>query len=239
MILAELEVFHSRPVAPTRRVALGAVHLPMDPPPGHGATLLAAIAAAHAPAIDGESADEYRRLLRQIDRGQRIAQPRLRYQEDRVGLTRSVHRLVADGSKLRFRLERASGSAEQHLLAVAYACAPMPDAARRAAVTAVEVGMQWRGALDARFVSRVLGRSTTASMPVLALSDPEGWARRVLAGNAALLLVTDAQGPLSKTVVQRRFREQLRDAHPDHGGEREGAAERIADLTEARRILLA
>lgn len=233
MILAELEVFHSRPVAPTRRVALGAVHLPMDPPPGHGATLLAAIAAAHAPAIDGESADEYRRLLRQIDRGQRIAQPRLRhrYQEDRVGLTRSVHRLVADGSKLRFRLERASGSAEQHLLAVAYACAPMPDAARRAAVTAVEVGMQWRGALDARFVSRVLGRSTTASMPVLALSDPEGWARRVLG--------IEAQGPLSKTVVQRRFREQLRDAHPDHGGEREGAAERIADLTEARRILLA
>lgn len=233
MILAELEVFHSRPVAPTRRVALGNLHLPMDPPPGHGATLLAAVSAAHAPGLDGESSDEYRRLLRHIDRGQRIAQPRLRhrFQEDRVGLTRSVHRLVADGSKLRFRIERASGSAEQHLLAAAYACATMPDASRRAAVTAIEVGMQWRGALDARFVSRVLGRSTTASMPVLALSDPEGWARRVLG--------LDADGPLSKNVVQRRFREQLRDAHPDHGGEREGAAERIADLAEARRILLA
>jgi hypothetical protein len=43
---------------------------------------------------------------------------------------------------------------------------------------------------------------------------------------------------LSKTTVQRRFREALRDAHPDHGGEHTGAADRIADLAEARRILL-
>jgi hypothetical protein len=38
--------------------------------------------------------------------------------------------------------------------------------------------------------------------------------------------------------VQRQFREMLRAAHPDHGGAHEDAAERIADLTEARRILL-
>ncbi len=216
MLLAELEVFHSRPVAPTRRVALGHVLLPMEPPPGHGATLLAAITAAHAPALDTDSFDEYRRLLRQIDRGQRIAQPRLRhrFQEDRVGLTRSTHRLLADGSSLRFRVEKLAGSAEQHLLAVAYACAPMPEAARRAAVAAVEVGLQWRGALDARFVSRVLGRSSTASLPLLALSDPDGWARRILG------FTTDA--PLSKTAVQQRFRERLRDAHPDHGGTSDG-----------------
>lgn len=232
MILAELEVFHSRPVAPTRRVALGALHLPMDPPPGHGATLLAAIAAAHGPALDVDSFEEYQRLLRQIDRGQRIAQPRLRhrFQEDRIGLTRSVHRLIADGSALRFRVEKVAGSAEQHLLAVAYACAPMDEAARRAAIVAIEVGLQWRGTLDARFVSRVLGRSSTASLPALALTDPEGWARRILG--------LDTDGPLSKTLVQRRFRERLRDAHPDHGGRSEGAAERIADLAEARRILL-
>ena len=34
MILAELEVFHSRPIAPTRRVALGRKHLPLHPAPG-------------------------------------------------------------------------------------------------------------------------------------------------------------------------------------------------------------
>jgi hypothetical protein len=39
--------------------------------------------------------------------------------------------------------------------------------------------------------------------------------------------------------VQRRFRELLRAAHPDHGAAHDGAAQRIADLTEARRILLA
>jgi hypothetical protein len=39
--------------------------------------------------------------------------------------------------------------------------------------------------------------------------------------------------------VQRRFRAALRDAHPDHGGVVDDAAQRIADLSEARRILLA
>jgi curved DNA-binding protein CbpA len=38
--------------------------------------------------------------------------------------------------------------------------------------------------------------------------------------------------------VQRRFRRLLRMAHPDHGGEVDGAAERIAELTEARELLL-
>ena len=39
--------------------------------------------------------------------------------------------------------------------------------------------------------------------------------------------------------IQRQFREMLRAAHPDHGGVHDDAAGRIADLTEARRILLA
>ena len=43
--------------------------------------------------------------------------------------------------------------------------------------------------------------------------------------------------PSSKE-VRSRFRELLMDAHPDHGATTSGAAQRIADLTEARRILL-
>ena len=39
--------------------------------------------------------------------------------------------------------------------------------------------------------------------------------------------------------VQRQFRDLLRVAHPDHGGDSDDAAQRISDLTEARRILLA
>jgi len=41
-----------------------------------------------------------------------------------------------------------------------------------------------------------------------------------------------------REAIQRQFREMLRAAHPDHGGSSDGAADRIADLTEARRILL-
>jgi curved DNA-binding protein CbpA len=38
--------------------------------------------------------------------------------------------------------------------------------------------------------------------------------------------------------VQRRFRRLIRLAHPDHGGESVGAAERMAELSEARELLL-
>jgi curved DNA-binding protein CbpA len=38
--------------------------------------------------------------------------------------------------------------------------------------------------------------------------------------------------------VQRRFRRLLRLAHPDHGAADAGAAERIAELAEARELLL-
>jgi hypothetical protein len=183
--------------------------------------------------LDADLADDYTRLLRQIDRGQRISQPRLRhrFQQDRIGLTRSTHRLLAEGSRLRFRIEKGTGTPEQFLLAAAYACAPLSIAERTAAIAAINVGLTWRGALDGRFVSRVLGRSTNAAMPALALSDPVGWALRILG--------IEADTNLSKATVQRRFRERLRDAHPDHGAKNDGAAERIADLAEARRILLA
>ena len=38
--------------------------------------------------------------------------------------------------------------------------------------------------------------------------------------------------------VLRRFRRLVRLAHPDHGAEHGGAAERIVELGEARRVLL-
>jgi hypothetical protein len=183
--------------------------------------------------LEPELADDYTKMLRQIDRGQRIAQPRLRhrFQQDRIGLTRSTHRLMVEGPRLRFRIDKGTGTPEQFLLAAAYACAPMAIADRAAAIAAINVGVAWRGALDGRFVSRVLGRSTNAAMPALALSDPVGWAMRILG--------IEADAKVSKATVQRRFRERLRDAHPDHGAKNDGAAERIADLAEARRILLA
>jgi DnaJ-class molecular chaperone len=39
--------------------------------------------------------------------------------------------------------------------------------------------------------------------------------------------------------VLRRFRQLVRDAHPDHGATAVNAGERISELTQAKRILLA
>ena len=44
--------------------------------------------------------------------------------------------------------------------------------------------------------------------------------------------------PSSKE-VKAKFRDRLREAHPDHGGDEMKAAVSIDDLGEARRILLA
>src|SRR6202023_715892 len=46
VLLAELEVRHSRPIAPTRRLALGSLYLPTDPLPGFGGLLLAGLVGA-------------------------------------------------------------------------------------------------------------------------------------------------------------------------------------------------
>jgi hypothetical protein len=78
MILAELEVYHSRPVAPTRRVALGRFTLPVDPPPGFGGILLGGVVARNVGLIDPDLLPELNRLMIQLENGLRISQPRLR-----------------------------------------------------------------------------------------------------------------------------------------------------------------
>ena len=57
MLLAELEIRHSRAVAPTRRVALGERWLPTDPAPGYGGILLGGIVATHLGDVDAEFPD--------------------------------------------------------------------------------------------------------------------------------------------------------------------------------------
>jgi hypothetical protein len=233
MILAELEVCHSRPIAPTRRIALGERHLPIDPPPGFGGLLLAGIVATFAARLDDELFDELGRLVRQIERGQRVPQPRLRhrFQHDLIGLTRVRHRLHGDGELLRFDIDAGSATPAQHVLGAVYAVADMRAAVRHRLVEALHVSMHWNGPVGLDFVARVTGHITTAGVSPLALRDPAGWAR--------LTLGIRLDEELTNAVVQSRFRDQLRHVHPDHGGKVEGAAQRIAELAEARRILLA
>ncbi|MEJ7561563.1 MAG: hypothetical protein WKF45_03455, partial [Ilumatobacteraceae bacterium] len=62
MLLAELEVWHTRPTAPTRRVALGNLVLPADPPPGFGGLLLGAVVAAHVRDVHEDLVPDLHRL---------------------------------------------------------------------------------------------------------------------------------------------------------------------------------
>jgi hypothetical protein len=241
VILAELEVFHSRPIAPTRRVALGRTNLPVTPAPGFGGLLLGGVVASHIDGLDPELFDDLHRLTLQLQEGHRVPQPRLRhrFQQDRIGLTRSVHRLVGTGEDLDFQFEDEKGAPAQHILAAVYAAGQLPLSARARVMDTIRKGMRWSGPLDHGFVAHLSGLGRGHDWSTEAFRDPVRWALGVLELTGA-----DATEPTQPTVVpsrptiQRQFRDLLRVAHPDHGGSTDYAAQRIADLTEARRILL-
>lgn len=236
MILAELEVFHSRPIAPTRRVALGRSQLPVSPAPGFGGILLAGIVAGHMAELDPELFDDLHRLTLQLQEGHRIPQPRLRhrFQTDRIGLTRSVHRLIGDGEDLDFEFEE-KGAPAQHILAAVYRAGELPLVARGRVMETIRSAMRWAGPLDRGFVAHISGLDRSRAWSARAFHDPVRWAIDVL----GLVEPGDSLAMPQRAAVQQRFRDLLREAHPDHGGDTDDAARRIADLTEARRILLA
>jgi hypothetical protein len=244
VILAELEVFHSRPVAPTRRVALGHLDLPSDPAPGFGGLLLASVVAAHMPDLDPEMFDDLDRLTVQLEHGHRIPQPRLRHrlQADRVGLLRSVHRLHGGSEALTFDFDD-KGSPAQHILAAVYAAALLPLGPRTKVMALVRKAMRWAGPVDETLVAYLSGLARDRGWSAEAHQDPVGWALRVLElrPRPGTPVANGARRhmPPGRQTVQRRFRELLRQAHPDHGGDAAGAAARIAELSEARRVLLA
>ncbi len=233
MILAELEVFHSRPIAPTRRVALGDSRLPLDPAPGPGAVLLGAVMAAHVAAVPDEMHAELARLMLDVESGRRIAQPRLRhrFQVDRVGLQKSVHRLVGVGERLRVEIDDRGAPLHQVLAAV-YAVGTFAPSARRPVMDIVRRGVRWEGGIDQRLIAHLTDARDTRTW-VEITGDPVRWARTIFD-----LEPDDPSGELDRREVQRRFRQLLRGAHPDHGGASDQAARRIAELSEARRILL-
>ena len=120
MLLAELEIRHSRAVAPTRRVALGELYLPCEPAPGFGGLLLAGIVAGRIGELDEDLRDDLDILLDDLERGRRIAQPRLRhrFQTDTVGLGRSRHKLVGVGEAMELELDEDGHALPQLLGAV-------------------------------------------------------------------------------------------------------------------------
>jgi len=229
VLLAELEVFHNRPYSPTRRIALGRRHLPFDPPPGFGAVLLGAVAAVAAEALSGEDRDALRRLMHALEHGVRVAQPQVRhrFQVDTHGLGRSHAVLLGRGEELELDVD-GDGSPLQLTLASVYAAGHLAGGARGRVMDVLRRGLAWRGPIGPPTMRHLAG-DVDLRWESTAFADPRLWALDVLGLD---------DEPVGDKAVQKRYRALLREAHPDHGGLAADAAERIADLAEARRILL-
>lgn len=232
MILAELEVRHSRAVAPTRRVALGPHWLPTEPAPGYGGILLGGIVAAHLGDVEPEVRQELLGLADELEQGNRISQPRLRhrFQTDVVGLERSRHALVGDPQNVHFELH-ANGRAVPQLLGAVYAAGRLHSDARPAVFAAIRKAARWEGTVGAELVAHLSDPASAPPRSWRLFPTDERWALQVMGFGPDLR--PDPNEVLS------RFRSLVRAAHPDHGAETEGAGRRILELTEARRILLA
>jgi DnaJ-class molecular chaperone len=70
-----------------------------------------------------------------------------------------------------------------------------------------------------------------AYRPWLAANHDEGWALKILGFNS--------HAEPSRSDILTTFRRLIRNSHPDHGAAAEGAGQRITELTQAKRILLA
>jgi hypothetical protein len=231
MLLAELEVWHSRPVTPTRRVALGHLALPVEPSPGFGGLLLGGVVAKFLPDVDPDLLADLHRLINEVDQGRRIVQPRLRhrYQVDRHGLARSTHRLVGRGEHIEFEFEN-NGSVLQQVLGAVYATERLAAGPRHAVAAVLHKAARWRGPIGPSFIGYLSGAQGARAELLMAFADPTAWALDVLGFEPGTV------GPTKKDVAGR-FRTRLREVHPDHGGDEAQASKAIADLSEARRIL--
>jgi hypothetical protein len=231
VLLAELEVRHSRAIAPTRRVALGKLYLPTDPAPGFGGILLAGMVAAYVGQLDEELRDDLDVLIDDLERGRRVAQPRVRYrfQTDTHGLARTHHRLIGVGEAMALELDEDAHGLPQVLAAV-YAASKLSPRFRPAVYSLLWRATRWEGEVDDRLIDYLTGDEAAYRVRRDRSYDP-GWALTVLG-------FVDGTDPGRGDVI-RRFRSLVRDAHPDHGADASSASVRITELTEAKRILLA
>ena len=249
MLLAELNIRHSRRHMPTRRVALGDAYLPLSGP-GWGGVLLGAVVAEHLDELDEEQADLLPRLVHDAAGGLSVPRIALRYrlQTDTHGLDRSRHRIVSESGlgvapAVVLELDR-HGAGVPQLLGAVMAAAALPPTARRTALRAVEAAIA-RPVLPDGLVVRRLAEGVPGLQPFAPhATNGDGsengwtgvpaerrWAMEVLGLGAGMVV--------ERHDVQGRFRRLVRIAHPDHGAARDGAAERLAELREARDLLLA
>jgi hypothetical protein len=249
LLLAELVVRHTRRHMPTRRVALETAYLPTSGP-AHGAALLSAVVATHLVGVDEEQRELLPRLLDQARDGLSIPRIALRHrlQNDVHGLDRSRHRMLGEDGKLVVEVD-VHGAATPQVLGAILGASRLPSSGRDAALFAIRrvVDGRWGGLADDVVVRAVWDRAGVAPPPLAGTGEwnrsapPEELSWRGVSAEqrwAMEVLGLRAEMDVDRDDVSRRFRRLVRDAHPDHGGSAKQAATRIAELTEARTILL-
>lgn len=251
MLLAELNVRHTRRHMPTRRVALDSVYLPTSGP-AYGSVLLGAVVVENLGGLDEEQQDMLPRLLDEAKRGLLVPRIAMRYrlQTDTHGLDRSRHRIIGEelngASSRQVVLELdCHGRAAPQVIGAVMAAAALPESARDVALRAITSALR-SGSLPEGFVIRRMLEGVPGLAPFAPGARPSApvngddpwrgvpaerrWAMEVLGLKADMVVDHDD--------VQSRFRRLIRLAHPDHGAPSEGAAERLAELAEARGLLL-
>ena len=174
------------------------------------------------------------RLSSEVERGQRVVQPRLRhrYQVDRHGLARSTHRLLGEGedsaSSSRTTARRCSRCSARST--PSSASAPTPA---HAIAAVLHRALRWNGPVGPSLIAHLAGGSGARASLDRRLVDPVAWALDVLGFPPGTDRAVQAGGDWPSSA--RRL----------HGGasrprrRRDRASKAIVDLGEARRILLA
>ncbi|MCU1459526.1 MAG: DnaJ-like protein [Actinomycetia bacterium] len=253
-VLAELNVRSTRRHMPTRRVAVDPGFLPLTGR-AYGAVLLGAVMAEFLPELPEDELEALPRFLAEARKGRlRIPSIALRYrlQTDTHGLDRARHRIVEEpdsrldfGSRLIIELD-VHGAAVPQVIGTIMAAAAHSDRLRPLAFRAIDAAVKSPGRFPEEYEIRRLlhgiprrapnapgvewQRETEEVDDWLGVPSERRWAMEVLG------IGVDVH--LDRSEVQRRFRRLLRQAHPDQGAEARGAAERIAELSEARELLL-
>jgi hypothetical protein len=250
LLLAELNVRHTRRHMPTRRVALDDGYLPTSGP-ALGGVLLGAVVAEHVPGLDEEQHDALHRFVDTARDGFTVPRIALRYrlQTDRHGLDLSRHRIVSadpmSGSGLPVLELDRHGPAAPQVIGAVMAAAALPPSGRKIAFRFVDAALARPGVLPEGLDVRRMYEGLPGLRPFAPGARPASapadewrgvpaerrWAMEVLGLGAGMAV--------ERNDVQRRFRRLVRLAHPDHGAGSNGAAERIAELADARELLLA
>ena len=230
VVLAELDVHHSRSCTPTRRLALGSVRAVYGDDSEALIVLLAAVVAGFVADLYSDQFEGIHGLLDDLASEGRVAQPRVAYrlQRDRHGLDVSRHTLISTADGLDVRLD-GHGPPLPQVLGAIYATDRIRKPDRPRALDVIRAGVACREPMGPRAVARFAAIASATFLGGHRGGD-DRWAFDALE--------LDPTGTLTNAAVQHRFRILVRAAHPDRGADATVAAGRIDDLARARRVLL-